>query len=123
MSHVVLELTDGFQKWLAFNISYSSTYLDDGDPVFIRGFSTVETAFDLICDMRDDLYGSSAEISVTFLLQNGPVDFSGGNVGIFIQAFINESFVVAKIQVGLGSVVWLRRLHHAEWGSWFPDQC
>ena len=55
--------------------------------------------------MGNDLYGSSPEVSVAFLLKNGPVNFSGGHVGIFIQAFINKALIVTKIQVGLGSVV------------------
>ena len=105
VSYVMLELTDGFQERLAFDVSYCSAYLNDGDSVFIRGFGTVEAAFDLICDVGNDLYGSSPEVSVAFLLKNGPVNFSGGHVGIFIQAFINKALIVTKIQVGLGSVV------------------
>ena len=55
--------------------------------------------------MRDYLYGSSAIISVTFFLQNGPVDFSSCHIGIFIQALINESFIVSQIQIRLGTVI------------------
>ena len=105
VSYVVLELSDGFQERLAFDVSYGSAYLDDGDSVFIGGFGAVEAAFDLIGDMGNDLYGASAEVSVAFFLENGPVDFSGGDVGIFVQAFIDEALVVTEIQVGFGSVV------------------
>ncbi len=98
MSHIMLKLSDGFQKWLAFNISYCSADFDNGNPVFIRGFCAIE-AFDFICNMR---------ITCTFLLQSlhGVLfvkrtnKFSGSYIGIFIQAFINESFIMAKIQVG-----------------------
>ena len=105
VSYVMLELSDGFQERLAFNVSYCSAYLNDGNSVFIRGFGTVETAFDLICNMRNNLHGSSPEVSVAFLLKNGPINFSGGHIGIFIQAFIDKALVVTKIQVGFCSVI------------------
>ena len=56
MSHIMLKLSDGFQKWLTFNISYRSADFDNGNPVFIRGFCAIEAAFDFICNMRDYLY-------------------------------------------------------------------
>ena len=105
MPHIMLKLSDGFQKWLAFNISYRSADFDNGNPVFIRGFCAIEAAFDFICNMRDYLYGSSSKVSMALFLQNGPINFSGSYIGIFIQAFINESFIMAKIKVGLGSIV------------------
>ena len=64
MSHIMLKLSDGFQKWLAFNISYRSADFDNGNPVFIRGFCAIEAAFDFICNMRDYLYGSSSKVSM-----------------------------------------------------------
>ena len=49
----------------------------------------METALDLIGDMRDDLYRSTAEISAAFFLQNGPVNLTGCDIGIFRQTFVD----------------------------------
>ena len=46
-----------------------------------------------------------AEITVAFFLQNRPVYFSGRHVGIFIQALVDETLVVAEIEVCLCAVI------------------
>ena len=38
MSHIMLELTDGFQERLTLNITNCTAYLDDGNSVLIRCF-------------------------------------------------------------------------------------
>ena len=55
--------------------------------------------------MGNYLYGTSAKITVAFFLKNRPVDLSGGYVGILIKAFINKSFIMSKVQVGLCSII------------------
>ena len=42
MSHIMLELTDGFQERLALNITDCTTNLDDGNSVFVCGFCSVK---------------------------------------------------------------------------------
>ena len=54
--------------------------------------------------MRYHLNGSSSKISVPFLLKNRPVYFSGCHIGIFVQIFIDKTFVVTKIQICFCSV-------------------
>ncbi len=70
MSHFMLELTDGFQERLAFDIANCSTDFDDGNFRILRSVFPVETALDLIGDMWDNLYSLSAEISAAFFLKN-----------------------------------------------------
>ncbi len=55
--------------------------------------------------MRDDLNGTSAVIAPPLFLQNGPINFAGGDIGIFSQVFINKPFVMPQIQVGFRAVV------------------
>ena len=105
MAYVVLELTDGLQERLTLNIADGSAYLYNSDPVLVLLFGPIEPALDLICDVRNHLYGAPAVISVTLFLQNRPVNFTGGHVGIFIQAFINKSLIMTEIQVCLRTVV------------------
>ena len=105
MSDLSLKLADGFQKRLAFDISYGAAHFDDGDPCFIVGKIAVETALDLVGDVRDDLNGTAAVISAPFLLENGPVNLSGGDVGIPVQIFIDETLIMAKVQIGFRSIL------------------
>ena len=105
MTYIVLKLTDGLQKRLAFNISDGSAYLYNSDPVLILLFGPIEPALDLVCNMRNDLYGTSAVIPMTFLLKNRPVNFTGGHVGIFVQALINKPFIMTEIQICLRTVI------------------
>lgn len=58
--------------------------------------------------MRNDLYGTAAVISMTFLVQNRPVNFTRCNVGILIQAFIDKPFVMSQIQVCLRAIILLQ---------------
>ena len=65
----------------------------------------MEAALDLIGDMRDDLNGTSAKITAAFFLEYAPVYLTGGDIGVFGQALIDEALVVAKVQIGLGAIV------------------
>lgn len=80
MPHIMLKLADGFEKWLAFNVSDRSADFDDGDAGVMGIGVPVETVFDFICNMGNDLYRSAAEISPAFFLEDRPVNFPGGNV-------------------------------------------
>ena len=55
--------------------------------------------------MRNNLYGSSAKISMTLFLKYRPVYLTGCHVGIFIQTFIDKSLIMTKIQVCLRTVI------------------
>ena len=68
MAHLMLELTNGFQERLALDITYGTAALNDGDAGLIIGKVAVKSALDLIGDMGDDLYGTSAVITTTLLL-------------------------------------------------------
>ena len=94
MSHFMLKLTDRFQKRLALNISYSPTHLYDGNGLLLRGTGPIKTGLDFIRDMGNHLNGSAAVVTPTFLMQYRPVYFPGGDVGIFIKAFIDKPFIV-----------------------------
>ena len=100
-----LKLADGFHKRLAFNIAYGAAHLDDGDPGFIVCEIPIEAALDLVGDVRDDLDRAAAVIAPPFLLQDGPENLSGGDVGVPVQIFINETLVVSQIQIGFRPVL------------------
>ena len=115
MSDIQLELTDCLQKWLAFNISDGSTYLDDGNLGFLASIIAVKTALKFICDMRDNLNGSSTIIATAFFGKNRPVYFSGGHIALLCQAFVDETFIVSKVKVCFGSVICNEDLTVLDW--------
>ncbi len=55
--------------------------------------------------MGDDLDGSSSIVAMTFLGQDRLIDLSGRNIGMLIELFIDETLIMAKIQIRLCSVV------------------
>ena len=103
MSDLMLKLADCLKKRLAFDIADGTAHFDNRDPI-LAGI-VIKAAFDLIGDMRDDLYRTSAEVTVAFFLEYGPVNFSGCHIGIAVEAFVNETLVVPKVQVCLRAVV------------------
>ena len=105
MSHFVLELTDCFKERLAFDISDGSADFYYCNMHIIGCEITVKTALDLVGNMRDYLYGSSAIISTAFFLQNGPVNLTGCHIGILCQTFVDEALVVTEIQIGFRSII------------------
>ena len=80
VSYFMLELTNGLQERLTLDITDGSTHLDDGDLCLFCCKITEETALDLICDVRDYLYSSSAVVTAALFLQYGPVYLSGCHV-------------------------------------------
>ena len=65
--------------------------------------------------MRNNLYGSSAKISMTLFLKYRPVYLTGCHVGIFIQTLIDKSLIMAKIQVCLCTVIGYKNFSMLDW--------
>ncbi len=115
----MLKLADRLKERLGFDIADRTADFNDGNSRFIVGKIAVKTALDLVGDMRDDLHGPAAIIPTPLLLQNGPVNFAGGHIGVFIQIFVDKTLVMSKIQIGLRAVVsdkhfaMLNRIHRS----------
>ena len=105
MADVVLELADRLKERLALDVADRTADLNDRDLCLIRRIIAVETALDFICNVRNDLHCASAVIAAPLFLKNGPVNLSGGDIRIFIQALVDKTLIVAKIQVGLSTVI------------------
>ena len=71
MSDIVLKLSYSLYVGLAFHIAHSSSYFDDSDGIFVGGLIFfVESVFYLVRDVGDNLYRSSAVVSVTLFADN-----------------------------------------------------
>ena len=136
ISLLLLELTDGFKERLGLNVADRSADLNDGNRHILRpdfrirslfllrlfrriGLLCIESGLNLVGDMRNHLNGSSAVISVAFLIDHGPVHLSGGDVGIVIQVLVDKTLIVSQVQIRFRSVVRykhlsvLNRIHRA----------
>ena len=104
-SHLDGHLADCLQERLAFDISHRSADLCN-DHVRIGGLAhIVDEGLNLVRHMRDDLHRTSQEFSVPLLVEDVPVHFTGGQVGILVQILIDESLIVSQIQVGFRTVL------------------
>ena len=63
-----LELADGFQKGLAFDVAHRAAHLDDSDFRLLGGGVAVKTALDLVGDMGDHLDRAASEAAAALLL-------------------------------------------------------
>ncbi len=97
-------LTDCLDKRLTFNITDGPADFCNDD-IRIRLFSDgINKGFDFICNMGNDLNGLAQVFTPSFLGKDIPVHFAGGEVGEAVQIFINEPFIVAKIQIRFRTV-------------------
>ena len=55
--------------------------------------------------MGNHLNGGAKVLSSALLVQNVPVDFAGGQIGILVQILINETLVVSQIKIGFCAVL------------------
>ena len=54
--------------------------------------------------MGNNLYCGAQIFSAAFFVQHIPEDFSGCQVGVLIQIFIDKPFIVSKIQISFSAV-------------------
>lgn len=74
---------------------------------------------DLVGDVRDHLHRVAEVLTTAFFRDHLGVDLTGGHVGRSGEVAVEEPFVVADVQIGLGAVVGdehlavLERVHRA----------
>ena len=110
-AHTELELSERFDVGGRFNVSNRATEFDDARIWnFVTAISgLMSDIFDpflnRIGHMGDHLNRFSKVITTAFSLDNLGVDFTGGKIVILAEVNIEETLVVAKIQIDLAAVV------------------
>ena len=97
-------LTDSLKERLALDISHSSSDLHDHN-VRILVARIIYERFDLISDMRYDLYSVPEVVSVTFFLKHVPVNAARSYVRVSVQILIYESLVMPEVKVCFRPVI------------------
>ena len=82
MSYIMLELSDSLNIWLRLNIAYGSAYFNNSYFSFFAETS-VETTFNFIGNVGDNLNCSSAKVTTSLLFENGPINLTSSYVRIF----------------------------------------
>ena len=98
-------LSDGFQKWLRFDITDGAA--DFCDHHICTGLCTcpVDECLDFISDMGDDLNGRSQILAASLLIKHIPVDLAGGQVGKPGQIFVDETFIMAQVEICFRTII------------------
>ena len=97
------DLTDRFEEREAFDIADRTADLCDND---VNVFAdAIYFFFDRIRDMRNDLYRTTEIVTAAFFADNGPVDLACRYVRVFGKVDINETFIVAEVEVSFCAVV------------------
>ena len=98
------DLPDCFNKRLPFDVADGAADFCNHNIRFRLPADVVNKRFDLIRNMRDDLHGAAEVFSSALLVQNIPVDFTGRQVGIFVQILVNKTLIMPEIQIRFRTV-------------------
>src|SRR5208282_872471 len=102
-SELPSEFAHRFQERQALDVADRAADLHDAQ-IGALG-SGQDAAFDLVGDVRDDLDGRAQVVAAAFLLNYGVVDLAGGTVVAPAHGGMHETFVMAKVEIGLGAIV------------------
>ena len=104
-AHLCAYLPDSLKEWGGLDIAHGAAYLGDNDVGVGLLAHTVHLVLYLIGDVWDHLNGAAEIVTPSFLVENGPVNLSCGNIGVDGKIFVNKSLVVTQVKVCFGAVV------------------
>jgi hypothetical protein len=114
----VAELTDRLEERQDLDVADRAADLGDHH-VDVVVCDALDPTLDLVGDVRDDLHRLAEVVATAFRGEHRLVDRAGGGVGVARQVLVDESFVVAEVEIGLAAVVGdehlavLERVHRA----------
>ena len=116
-AQLAAHLADGFQEWQRLNVAYRAT--DFHYRHLVVSSAHMHFAFDFVGDVRNHLYRAAQIITATLFCQHFFIHLTRGEVVRLVHGGIDETLVVAQIQVGFGAVFGykhftvLKRAHRA----------
>ena len=99
------DLPNGLQEGLGLDIADGAADLRNHHVGVCLFAHAVHEFLDLIGDVRNDLHGRAEVFAPALLVQHVPVDLAGGQVGILVQIFVNETLIVSQIQIRFRAVL------------------
>ena len=99
------DLTDSFYKGLGLDVADGAADFSD-DHIGAGLFSDpVDKVLDLVCDVGNHLHGGAQVFAAALFVQDVPVNFTCRQIRVFVQVLVDETLVVAKVQIRLRSVL------------------
>jgi len=100
-----LELTHAFKERQGFDVPYRTAYLCDDKVVLTLLSQEFDVALDLIRNMRHHLHGLAQVLALAFLADYVLIDPACRDIIGTSSGRIEETLIVAEIQIGLMSVL------------------
>ncbi len=101
---LVTDLAYRLKERKRLDVAHGAADLGD-DHVHLGTGHAADAVLDLVGDVGDHLHGVAEVLAAPLLGDDVRVDLAGGDVGRAVQLGVEESLVVADVEVGLGSVV------------------
>ena len=117
-AQVAAYFTSGLQERLGFNVADGAADFGD-DHVDVIGRLRAHTGLDFVGDVRDDLHALAEVFAGAFLAQHFLIDLAGGDVRLLAQVHVEETLVVADVEIGFRAIFGdidltvLERIHRA----------
>ena len=101
--HLERHLSNCLNKWLTFNISNSSANFNNGN---ICSFSSIlDSRFNFICDVRNNLNRTSKVIPFSFSLNYRLINFSSSKIIFFASLKSYKPFIMAEIKICFSAII------------------
>ena len=119
-AYFLLHLADSLHKWQGLDITYSTTDFGNNHIGTITSSYIIDTLLDFIGNMRNNLYSLAQIIATALLVENIPVYLAGGDIGALGQVDVDETLIVAQIQIGFCTIIGNKNLAVLIWahGAW-----
>ena len=117
-AQVMSQLAHGFHERQAFNVADGAADFTDDD-IDALASESADVGFDFIGDVRNHLHGAAVVFAGALLLDHRLVDTPASDRRIFRARTAKETFVMAKVEIGFGTVIRdvdltvLKRIHGA----------
>jgi hypothetical protein len=104
LADVVTHLANRFEEWKALDVAYRPADLDDADIGTALFSDAADRRLDLVRDVGDHLNGRAEIIAAAFFVDNRRVDLARRHVVDAGERLVDETLVVAEIEVRFRTV-------------------
>ena len=104
-AHIVAHLAHGFQVRKSFDVACGSADFHNHDVVMAASTQIQHFRLDLVGDVRHHLHGFPQVRAFALFGNHVVIDASGGDVVFLGSRQVQETLVVAQIEIGFGTVV------------------
>ena len=98
------DLADRLNERLGLDVADGAADLGDDNVCAGLLADAVDEFLDFVGDVRDHLDGGAKVLAPPFFIEDVPVDFPCGQVGVLVQVLIDKAFIVSEVQIGPSSV-------------------